>query len=135
MSELPVDVKNLDLERTVQLLALDVHSLLDLTGLPIVGSAPTSASLWVEGWDEELAWGEHEVTLTVSGYCRTAPAPRWDDTPADWTWDSVTPAGLTWDDTACMGITPDRGRWDDVPASTRWDQVGAGITWDAWISH
>ena len=132
MSELPVDMKNLDAADTTALLSLDLHSLINLTGLPIAGSAPTSAALWVEGWSEELAWGEHDLTLTVSGYCRTAPAPWWDDVDPDTTWDTVDPASTTWDDWSCIGPTPDRGRWDDVPASARWDQVGAGVTWDNW---
>lgn len=132
MADLPVDVKHLTAEQTQALLSLDVHSLMDLTGLPVAGSAPTSATLWVEGWDETLVWGDHEITLAVSGYCRTAPAPRWDDSPPAQTWNTVNPASLTWDQASCLGPTPNLGRWDDVPASTRWNTVGAGATWDTW---
>lgn len=86
MAELPVDVKGLDPARTDALLGLDMHSLVSLTGLPRAGAAPTSAQLWLEGWTENLAWGEHEITLAVTGYCRTVPAPRWNDVDPGWTW-------------------------------------------------
>jgi hypothetical protein len=129
LSDLPVAVKDLDLDQTINLLALDVGSLVDVTGLPTAGTVPTSAALWVEGWDETLRWGDHEITLTVSGFCRTAPAPRWNDVDPAMTWDT---APGTWDDASCMGPTVNRGRWDDVPASTRWDQIPPATTWDTW---
>jgi hypothetical protein len=131
MSELPVDIKGLDPARTDALLALDVHGLVTLTGLPAAGAAPSTAHLWVEGWTERLAWGEHDITLAVSGYCRTAPAPTWNDTDPAWTWDTVLG---TWDDASCMGPPLQLGRWDDVPASTRWDLVAPAITWDTWTA-
>lgn len=89
MSELPVAMKDLDASQTTALLAADMHTLLRLTGLPVAGAAPTSALLWVEGWQETLTWGDHELTLCVSGYCRTTPAPQWDDLDAAWTWDEI----------------------------------------------
>jgi hypothetical protein len=131
LSELPVDVKNLDAADTSALLSLDIHSLVRLTGLPAAGSAPTSAALWVEGWTETLAWGEHALTLTVSGYCRTAPPPRWDDVDPDQTWDTFDLAE-TWDDMSCLGPVGSQGRWADVPASLRWDQTDPAISWDEW---
>lgn len=79
MAALPVDTKGLDQDRTDALLSLDMHSLVNLTGLPSAGNAPTSAALWVEGWTERMAWGEWDITLAVSGYCRTSPPPTWDD--------------------------------------------------------
>jgi hypothetical protein len=129
MSELPVDVKGLDPARTDALLGLDMHALVTLTGLPAVGSAPTTAHLWLEGWNETLAWGEHELTLAVTGYCRTVPAPRWNDVDPAWVWDE---AQGTWDDASCMGPPLALGRWDDTPASTRWDLVPPATTWDTW---
>jgi hypothetical protein len=132
MDNLPVDMKGLDLDQTIAVLSLDMHSLVTLTGLPVAGEAPTSAALWVEGWTERLAFGEHDIELAVSGYCRTVPAPRWDDVDPNWTWDTTNPASLTWDDATCMGPLPNRGRWADVPASLRWDRVPAGTTWDTW---
>lgn len=129
---LPIDVGGLDAERTAALLSLDIHDLLSVTGLPSAGSAPTTATLWVEGWSETLAWGEHEIVVAVSGYCRTSPPPRWDDVNPAWTWDTVSPSSLTWDDAACFGPPVDYGRWNDVPASLRWDQIDPVITWDTW---
>jgi hypothetical protein len=129
LGELPVDVKNLGLADTEALLSLDMHSLLALTGMPAVGNAPTSTSLWVEGITERLAWGEHELSLIVSGYCRTVPAPRWDDVLPTMTWDT---APGTWDEATCLGPQPSQGRWTDVPATLRWDQVPATTTWDTW---
>ena len=90
MAALPVDVAGLDAAQYEALLGLDMHSLVTLTGLPGLGTAPTSAHLWVEGWREELAWGTHELELVVSGYCRTVPPPRWDDVASSWQWDGYT---------------------------------------------
>jgi hypothetical protein len=129
MSELPLDVKGLSDAETVTLLGLDVHSLVELTGLPSAGTAPTTAVLWVEGWSETLGYGVHDLTLTVSGYCRTTPAPRWNDVNPEWTWDT---SPGTWDEANCLGPPVSHGRWDDVPASTRWDGVPPATTWDTW---
>jgi hypothetical protein len=129
LSDLPIAVKDLDLAQTRALLGLDVHSLLDVTGLPTAGTVPTSAALWVEGWDETLRWGDHEMVLVVSGFCRTSPAPRWNDVDPAMTWDS---APGSWDDASCLGPSVNRGRWDDLPASTRWDQIPPATTWNNW---
>ena len=130
MTDLPVDLKGLSDADTLALLGCDMHSLISLTGLPAAGTAPTSALLWVEGWEETLEWQDHEVEFKVSGYCRTVPAPRWNDVNPATTWDTM--GALTWDEATCMGPSPDLGRWDDVPASTRWDLVPAATTWDTW---
>jgi hypothetical protein len=130
MSELPVAVDDLTADQTAALLGLDMHSLIYLTGLPTAGTAPTTAYLWVEGWSETLAYGVHEMTLTVSGYCRTSPAPWWDNVPSVWTWDTVTPPDFTWDDATCFGPLPTEGRWSDVSASQRWDSLDPAVTWD-----
>lgn len=129
MSAIPVDVESLTDAETVALLGLDVHGLVQLTGLPAIGLAPTQFPAWVEGWTERLSFGEHELSLYVSDYCRTAPPPRWNDVNPAWTWDS-TPG--TWDEMACLGPTPSLGRWDDVSATLRWDQVAPAVTWDKW---
>jgi len=130
MAALPVDVAGLSDEDYLALLALDVHSLLTLTGIPAIGQAPTSAHLWVEGWSETLAFGVHEIELVVSGYCRTAPPPRWDDLSPATLWDNT--GALTWDDATCLGPPAPGGRWSDVPASLRWNQVPPGTTWNTW---
>jgi hypothetical protein len=130
MSDLPLDVDGLSDAETATLLGLDMHGLIYLTGLPTAGTAPTTAYLWVEGWSETLEYGVHELTLTVSGYCRTSPAPWWDNVPSAWTWDTITPAGTTWDDAACFGPMPNENRWNDVPASQRWDQTPPATTWN-----
>jgi hypothetical protein len=109
-----------------------MHSLLSLTGLPSLGHAPTSTTLWVEGWSETLSYGRHTIELTVSGYCRTTPPSRWDDVGGQTMWDAA-PPGLTWDDAACLGPSPDQGRWNDQPATLRWDQVG-DTTWDDYFT-
>lgn len=90
MASLPVAITELDDAKYQQLLSLDMHSLLTLTGLPAIGSAPTSANLWVEGWKETLAWGVHELELQVSGYCRTSVPPTWDNVAPSWLWGSHT---------------------------------------------
>jgi hypothetical protein len=130
LSSLPVDVGALDSDQTVTLLDLDMHDLLHLVGLPAAGAVPTSTYLWVEGWQETLAWGVHDFDAVVSGYCRTAPAPRWNDVAPAMTWDTA--GALTWDGAACFGPLPDLGRWDDVPATTRWDQVPPATTRDTY---
>jgi hypothetical protein len=89
MSILPVAVADLNTADTTALLALEMHSLISLTGLPAAGGAPTSAALWVEGWTERLAYGVHEFEMVVSGYCRTVPAPRWNDVSPTVTWDTI----------------------------------------------
>jgi hypothetical protein len=132
MSDLPVDMADLDATATDAALALDVHALVRLTGLPAIAQAPTSAVLWVEGWRERLAWGVHDLELVVSGFCRTSPPPRWNDLSPTWTWDTV-PAALTWDAATCLGPGTDLGRWDDVPASKRWDDLTT-TTWDQWTA-
>lgn len=130
LTDLPVDVSGLDAARTAALLDLELHALVGLTGLPAAGSLPTTTTLWVEGWTETLTWGGHELSLHVSGYCRTVPPPQWDDLPSTLTWDTVQPPGLTWDGATCLGPPTSEGRWSDVPASTRWDT--AADTWDTW---
>lgn len=135
MASLPVDVPSLDDARYDTLLALDMHSLIALTGLPSLGRAPTNANMWVEGFSETLAYGTHDFTLTVSGYCRTAPAPYWDDVPPEATWDNIDPA-KTWDDMSCFGGPPvSLGRWNDAPATLRWDQLDPADTWDTYASR
>lgn len=131
MAALPVDMAGLDPARTGDLLRSDMHTLIQLTGLPSAGLAPTQFPAWIEGWTERLGWGIHEIELVISGYCRTAPPPRWNDIPSALTWDAVGPA-MTWDEAACLGPSLSEGRWDDVSASLRWDQVDPAITWDSW---
>ena len=133
MSTLPVDVAGLSPADTAALLGLDMHGLINLTGLPAAGTAPTSAYLWVEGWNETLEFGIHELELVVSGYCRTTPPPRWNDLLPEWTWDAppIAPT-LTWDDALCVGPIPSVGRWDDTPASFRWNTLDPAVTWDTW---
>jgi hypothetical protein len=132
MAALPVDVKSLSDTDTKALLGMDMHSLLELGGLPAVGTAPTAAALWVEGLTETLAWGTHDLELVVTGYCRTVPPPRWNDLAPAQTWDT---SKGTWDEATCMGPPLQLGRWDDIPATTRWDQIPATTTWDTWPSN
>jgi hypothetical protein len=129
MAALPIGMADLDADRTVTLLGLDLHSLVNLTGLPAVGSAPTTAVLWVEGIAETLGWRVHDLELAVSGYCRTSPPPRWDDLLPALTWDT---AAGTWDEMACLLPQPSQGRWADVSASLHWDQTAPSVTWDTW---
>jgi hypothetical protein len=90
MAALPVDVPSLTAAEYDALLGLEMHSLVTLTGLPAISSAPTTANLWVEGWKETLEYGRHDIELVVSGYCRTVPPPRWDDVDPAWIWGSQT---------------------------------------------
>jgi hypothetical protein len=123
----PVD----DLEHTLAVLGLEVHDLVALSGMP-AGSPATQVLLFVEGWVEQVRWGAWSLQLVTSDYCRTVPAPRWDDVDPGWTWDTVDPA-LTWDGSTCLPpLGPGPGRWSDVPSTTRWDTVPAAATWDTW---
>lgn len=131
MAALPVDTAGLSDAEYDALLSMDLHALLTLTGLPSISTAPTTATLWLEGWHETLYAGGHDLELVVSGYCRTAPPPRWDDVDPAWTWDTM-PASLTWDDATCLGPPVNRGRWNDAPASLRWDSVPPEVTWDTY---
>lgn len=130
LTALPVDMGGLDPVAYDKILALDMHSLVEVTGLPRAGSVPTSTSLWVEGIEETLTFGGYELVLAVTGYCRTSPPPRWNDVSPSATWDAV--GAMTWDQASCIGPQPSRGRWDDVAASERWDTVDSATTWDTW---
>jgi hypothetical protein len=132
MAALPVDVEGLSAQETDALLSLDMHDLIRLTGLPSLGTAPTSAVLWVEGWTERLSYGAHEMTIAISGYCRSSPPPLWDDVSPSWTWNTIPP--YTWDETMCLGPQADLGRWADIPASKRWDELPPAQTWDTWTT-
>jgi hypothetical protein len=129
MAALPVSISELTNAETAAILNLHVNDLLTVTGLPeIASTAPTTASLWIEGWTERLAWETHDLTYTVSGYCRTAPAPRWIDVnPPETTWSQM--GETTWADAACLGPTENLGRWSDVPATERWATVPVTTTW------
>jgi hypothetical protein len=131
LSGVPVNADDLDPDVYRSLLALEMHSLVNLTGMPAIGTTPTSAAVWLEGWTERLAWGVHTFELALSGYCRTAPPPRWDDLNPGATWDTMA-AAVTWDSAACLGPTSDFGRWDDVPATLRWDDLAPAVTWNSW---
>ena len=100
LDALPVDLKGLSDADTTSLLRLDVHALIRVTDMPYTGSAPTEVYAWLEGWRERLTHGGHELELTVSDFCRTAPPPRWNDVPVALTWDA---AVGTWDDWSCWG--------------------------------
>jgi hypothetical protein len=131
LSAMPLDLKGLSDTETAQLLGLEMHDLIQVTGMPAIGAAPTAANMWVEGWHERLAYGVHEMELAVSGFCRTTPPPRWDDVPPGTTWDTMNQA-MTWNDAVCMGPIPDTKTWDSTPATTRWDSVPASVTWDTY---
>lgn len=125
MEALPVDIKGLTTARTKTLLGLDMHSLIQLDGLPtIVAQSAGTVWLWLEGWTETLAFGVHELELNVSGFCRSAPPPRWDDMSTI-LWDDMT---ITWDESTCVGPIYPSGTWASVPASQRWDT--ATTTWN-----
>jgi hypothetical protein len=116
---------------TSQLLGAEVHDLINVTGMP-AGSPMTSAMVFVEGWTETIVAGGWALELSVSDYCRTAPAPQWDDVMPGWLWDGISP-GMTWDAISCLPpyVSGAPGRWVDVPASQRWDTVGT-TQWDQW---
>lgn len=129
LDALPVDVGGLPLAASKALLGLDVHGLLRVTGLPATGATPTAIAAWVEGWTERLAFGVHDVELTISDYCRTVPGARWDDYGPALTWDTW--GAGSWDEASCQGgPLPSLGRWDDTPATTRWDTVDPSVIWD-----
>jgi hypothetical protein len=124
-----------DAALTSDLLGLEVHDLLNVTGMP-AGAPMPSAFVFVEGWVETLEAGRWALELIVSDYCRTAPAPTWDDADPLWTWDTLAPS-LTWDAITCLPPVlvdyPDR--WVDVPSSQRWDTLDPSIAWDEWSAR
>lgn len=128
MSALPVDVKGLSDADTQALLNLEVNDLILLTQLPNAGDAPSTAYLWVEGWTEQLEAGRHDLTLSVSGYCRTSPPPTWDRLDSTLTWDAM--GATTWDEATCLGPPIPEGRWSDIASSWRWNTVDPAATWD-----
>jgi hypothetical protein len=131
VTDLPLDLSILDAARTTTILGLEIHDLLQLTGQPAGTPSPGAVnSLWIEGWTERLTYGGHELTFSVSAYCRTVPAPRWNDMAPSTTWDNV--GTMTWNDATCLGPLPSLGRWDDTAASLRWDAVAPAVTWDTW---
>lgn len=89
VTTLPLDLSLLDDAQTTALLTLDVNDLVGLLDLPVGTPGDTATSLWIEGWTEHLAYGVHELALSVSAYCRTSPPPEWDEAPATATWDSI----------------------------------------------
>ena len=120
--------------KTAAILALEVHDLVSITGLP-EGSPVPSAFLWVEGWRETIEGGDPgpswRLELATSDYCRTGTPPLWDDLPSSLLWDQVDPE-RTWNRATCLPPEPPRGRWDDAPASLRWDTVDPATSWDSW---
>jgi len=119
-------------ELTSALLRLEMHDLLNVTGMP-AGAPMTGAFVFVEGWVETIDPGAWRIELLVSDYCRTAPAPQWDDVAPGWAWDTVDPA-LTWDAITCLPpyVAGYPDRWVDVPSSQRWDTLDPSIAWDEW---
>jgi hypothetical protein len=137
LSSLGFDLQSpgVDHALTTALLGLEVHDLLSVTGMP-AGAPMTGAYVFVEGWQETIDPGAWHLDLIVSDYCRTAPAPQWDDVAPGWTWDTVD-AGMTWDAITCLPPYtvgyPDR--WVDVPSSERWDTVAPAVSWDEWAAR
>jgi len=121
---------------TSALLRLEMHDLLNVTGMP-AGAPMPGAFVFVEGWSETIdGTGAWRLELLVSDYCRTAPAPQWDESSPGWLWDTIDPA-LTWDSVTCLppflAGYPDR--WVDVPSSQRWDNLDPLIEWDEWTGR
>lgn len=116
MAALPVAVDVLDQPTYEALLGLELHSLVTITGMPAISTAPTSATLWVEGWRETLGWGVHELELAVSAYCRTVPPPRWNDVDPGWLW-----GGQQWTEQRRNVIADPR-----IVTATGWTAVGPG---------
>jgi len=120
---------------TSALLGLEMHDLISVTGMP-AGSPMSGAFAFVEGWSETIDPGSWRLELLVSDYCRTAPAPQWDETDPGWLWDSIDPA-LSWDAITCLPpfLTGYPDRWVDVPSSDRWDTLDPSIAWDEWAGR
>jgi hypothetical protein len=134
LSALSFDLQSpgVGLALTSALLALEMHDLISVTGMP-AGAPMTGAFVFVEGWVETIDPGAWRIELLVSDYCRTAPAPQWDDVSPDWVWDGLDPA-LTWDAITCLPpfVAGYPDRWVDVPSSQRWDTLDPSIEWDEW---
>jgi len=128
----PLQSPGVDYELTTALLALEVHDLISVSGMP-AGSPMTNAYVFVEGWVETIDPGSWSIELLVSDYCRTATAPEWDDVAPGWLWDGLDP-GMTWDSITCLPpyVAGYPDRWVDVPSSQRWDELDPAIEWDEW---
>lgn len=124
-----LSLERVDAGMTAELLALEMHDLVSVTGLP-AGSPYTAANLWVEGWVEEITGDSWTIALVTSDYCRSAAELRWDDVPPEYPWDTF--PDITWDETSCVQPPLPEGSWDDIPATLRWDQIADTITWDTW---
>ena len=131
---IPLQSPGVDAALTAALLGLEVHDLINVTGMP-AGAPMSGAYCFVEGWTETIGPGSWELELAVSDYCRTAPAPTWDDVSPGWAWDALAPS-LTWDAITCLPpfVSDYPGRWVDVPSSERWDTVPPAKSWDTWAS-
>jgi hypothetical protein len=129
-----VDLYLFDDAMTAELLELEVHDLVSVTGLP-QGSPMTSAPLWVEGWRETIegvdGGASWRIAFATSDYCRTSAPPTWNDLPPSLTWATVDRA-RTWDRSTCLPPQPSYGRWNDSPSSLRWETVDPAVTWDTW---
>jgi hypothetical protein len=73
LDALPVAVADLDIADTTTLLGLEMHSRIQVGGLPATGATPTTVDVFLEGWTERLAWGVYQLDLSVSDYSRTVP--------------------------------------------------------------
>lgn len=124
-----LSLERVDTVMTAELLALEMHDLISVTGLP-AGSPYVAANLWVEGWAEEITPDSWTISLVTSDYCRSAAELRWDDVPPEYSWDGF--PDVVWDETSCIQPPLPEGSWDDIPATLRWDQVDAAILWDNW---
>ena len=111
---------------TADLLTLEMHDLMSVSGMP-TGSPQPSAALWVEGWTETITADQWRLQFAVADYCRNAAQEIWDDVDDTTTWDTA--PDVAWDDITCAP-PPATGTWNAVPARTRWDTVPDTITWD-----
>jgi len=117
--------------RVTLLTAVDVHSLIAVTGLPPESPA-VDALLWVEGWRETIGGDSWLIAYATSDYCRSAATAVWDGVPQSATWDSV-PSDVLWDSAICFPPSLDEGRWDQTAATDRWDTLSPDIVWDSWV--
>lgn len=95
LDRLPIATADLDSPTTLTVLALEIHSLIQVL-LPPAGEAPTAAAVFVEGWEETISAGVWEFVLSVSDVSRSVPGTNWDEVDPALRWDDVDPA-LTWD--------------------------------------
>lgn len=120
-------LRTLSPAQTLALLKAQPGDLLAVTGFPESGPQ-TTARLFAEGWTEIASRYTWSMALDVVAYSLAGASPRWVDVDPATRWQDV-PADLTWQQAIGWHTDADLGRWVDQPSSRRWIDVDPALTW------